>query len=397
MPGVVYLKPSRVRLEARRHPWVRKSDVARVEGRPQDGDAVEVQARDGRFLAHGLYNGGSFFRVRLVSFREDEPIAEGLLRARLRGAVALRHDVLRLPERGDGYRLVNSEGDGLPGLVVDRYGEVLVVACSSLGLQRRLEPLLDELEELLAPAAIVEVDPPGDLCTKEGLAAARGVVRGTLPAAEGEVLVDGLRYGVAYAKGQKTGLFFDQRENVARVAELARGRRVLDACCYAGGFGLACARAGAKRVLLFDASEEATARARANAERNGLAGAVEVRRASLFPFLRELAARGERFDLVVLDPPKFVPARKALERGRRGYVDANRLALELLAPGGLLFTCSCSHHMSPGRFADAVREAAARADLSVRVLEERGAGPDHPLDLHCPEGRYLKGLLLQRS
>lgn len=396
MTATLFLKPGRLRAGLRRHPWVYPNSVERVEGEYHNGDAVVVRAPDGRFVAHAFVNDQSRFKLRLVSFDKAAPLDADLLRRRVKDAVALRHDVLRLPERAQAYRVVHSEGDGLPGLIVDRYGDALSLSCSTLGLHQRLDVVLDALEEALRPKVIVEQPLPEGLREAEGLPAPRGVLRGTLPDEDPVVTIDGLSFGVPLKTGQKTGLFLDQRENARLVASLAAGRRVLDACCYVGTFGLAAARAGAASVSMFDASPEAVEQARKNAERNGLADKVEVSRGSLNKELRERGARGERFDLVVLDPPKFAAAAKDVDKARKGYFDANQLALKLLAPGGLLLTFTCSHHMDAQTFEDVLREAATRAEADVRVLDRRGAGMDHPNDLHCPEGRYLKGLLLQR-
>ena len=395
MSATFFLKPSRLRTVLRRHPWVYGNSVGRVEGEYADGDAVTVRGADGRFLAHGFVNDRSRLRLRLVSF-ERGALADGaLLAERVREAIRLRHEVLRLPERADAYRVVHSEGDGLPGLIVDRYGDVLVLSSTCLGTDRRLEPILDALEECLSPRAILERGASAALRDQEGLPPERGLLRGTLGEAPPIVTIDGLRLEVPL-DGQKTGLYLDQRENVRRLAGLAGGRRVLDACSYVGPFGLAAARAGAASCLLLDASADALAAALRNAERNEVAERVTTRQGKLNAVLRDLHDAGQRFDLVVLDPPKFAAKRKHRDAARRGYLEANRLALRVLAPGGLLLTCSCSHALDVLALEEVVREAATRAKVRLRVLERRGAGADHPVDVQCPEGRYLKALLCQR-
>ena len=398
MPATAFVAAKRLRAGVRRHPWVYADSVTKTEGSYEPGDAVVVRAPDGKFLAHGFINDGSKLRLRLVSFERKRPIDDELLRERIRDAVALRHEVLQLPERANAYRLFHSEGDGLPGLIVDRYDEVLVLSVSALGTFQRLEPILDELETLLSPRAIVERGVSEGLRAREGLPAGRGVLRGELPSDALQLTIDGTRFelGLAAEGGQKTGMFLDQRENVRRVAELARARRVLDACCYLGAFGVACARAGAERVECFDVSEEAAAGARRTAELNEVSDRVEVRQASLYPELRRLADAKQLFDLIVLDPPKFAPTARDVKRASKGYLDANLMALKLLAPGGLLLTCSCSGHVDSERFEGTLRRAATRGSADLRVLERWGAGPDHPVDVHCPEGRYLKAFLLQR-
>jgi 23S rRNA (cytosine1962-C5)-methyltransferase len=331
-----------------------------------------------------------------VSFDREAPLDADLLRRRVQEAVSLRHELLRLPERAQAYRVVHSEGDGLPGLIVDKYGDTLSYSCSTLGLHQRLDTVLDALTDVLQPRCIIEQPLPEGLRVSEGLPECRGVVRGTLPDEDPVVTIDGLSFGVPLKTGQKTGLFLDQRENARLAATHAPGRRVLDACCYVGTFGLHAAKAGAKSVDLFDSSSEAVEQVTRNAARNGLAERVTVTRGPLNRELRARIDRGERYDLIVLDPPKFAAAAHDVEKARKGYFDANQLALKLLVPGGLLFTFSCSHHVDEALFEEVLREAATRSEVDLRVLQRLGAGPDHPTDLHCPEGRYLKGLVLQR-
>ncbi len=396
MGATVFLKSKRLKLHKRRHPWVYKNEVDRIEGEVQSGDTVVVRGPKGKFVAHGFVNESSRLFVRLVSFKRKELLDGDLLAERTRRAIGLRQELLRLPERGDAYRLINSEGDGLPGLIVDRYGDVLVLTCSVLGTYQRMNPILDALEQALSPAAIVEAPLSEAIREKEGLPEARGVLRGSLQADEGTVTIDGLILGVRYRGGQKTGLYLDQRDTVQRVSRLAEGRRVLDACCYVGTFGLACAKAGATEILAFDSSQSAIDAATANAERNGVADRMDLRRGSLYRVLRGLADEGRTFDLVVLDPPKFASSRAEVQRARKGYLDANLLALRVLAEDGLLLTCSCSHHMTPDLFEAMLREVGTRAGADLRLIEVRGPGPDHPMDPQCPEGRYLKAYLLQR-
>jgi 23S rRNA (cytosine1962-C5)-methyltransferase len=392
-PPTAFLAAKRLRASARRHPWVYGNSVTRVEGSYENGDAVVVRAPDGKFVAHGLINDASKLRLRLVSFDRKVEISDELLAARVRSAASLRGSVLKLPERANAYRVVHSEGDGLPGLIVDRYGDVLVYTCSVLGMHQRIEPILDALEAEFSPRAIVERGVSEGLRGKEGLPPGRGVVRGELAEGPCRVRVDGIEFDVAL-DGQKTGLFLDQRDNVRLVASMAKGRRVLDVCCYAGAFGLACAKAGAEHVELFDSSADAVAVAQANAELNGLSERVEVRRASLYKELRRLSDAGQTFDLVILDPPKFAPTARDVRKGRKAYLSANLLAMRLLAPGGLLLTCSCSGHIHADVLEGVLREAATRRGRDLRLLERRGAGADHPVDPHCPEGRYLKAFLL---
>jgi 23S rRNA (cytosine1962-C5)-methyltransferase len=392
----VFVKPGRLRAQVRRHPWIYGDSIDRVEGPYVNGDAVVVRAPDGRFVAHAFINDQSRLFLRLVSFDKAEPADEALVRRRVQDAVRLRHDVLRLPARADAYRVIHSEGDGLPGLVVDRYGPVLTLTCTSLGTYRRLDAIVDELERALSPVAIIEHPVSDGLRGAEGLPEARGVIRGALPAEDPIVTVDGLKLRAPLQDGQKTALYLDQRENVRKVAALCEGRRVLDACTYVGTFAIAAARAGATQVDAFDQSDDAVAMVGENAARNGVADRVRAVRGRLYDELRGRADRGERWDVVVLDPPKFAASQKDLHKARKGYFDANLMAMKLVAPGGILVTFSCSHHMEDFVLEEILREAATRADQDLRVLDRLSAGQDHPVDVHCPEGRYLKGFILQR-
>ncbi|HZV02987.1 MAG TPA: class I SAM-dependent rRNA methyltransferase [Planctomycetota bacterium] len=384
------LDRGRLRETLRRHPWVYPESVKKLDGTYSNGDVIRVAGPDGGFVAHAFVNDRSRLMLRLLSFEEKDRIDSDFFRTRVRQAAELRDGTLGLKERANAYRVIHSEADGLPGLIVDRMNDVLVVSCTSLGMQNHLEAVLDELEAIYSPRGILEVGKAFGLRAKEGLGEGRGFIRGRAPEGDVTITVDGVRSFVPLDVGQKTGLFLDQRENVRRTAELARGRTMLDACCYGGAFALAALKAGAARAELFDSSEKAVELARRNLEANGVAQLAEARRADLYPELRRLREEGKRFGLVVLDPPKFAKSAREVATARKGYMEANTGALRLLEPGGILVTCSCSHHVGEPLFEEILREAAARAGRDLQVLERRGAGPDHPTDIYCPEGRYLK-------
>jgi 23S rRNA (cytosine1962-C5)-methyltransferase len=331
-----------------------------------------------------------------VSFREEDALDDAFFRARARAAADLRERALGLPARADAYRVVHSEGDGLPGLIVDRIGDALVVSCTSLGMNRHLEAIVDELAAIYRPSCVLELGKALGLRGKEGLEPGRGVIRGKLPEGERFVTIDSTRQLAPLEVGQKTGLYLDQRDNARRVGELAAGRRVLEACCYGGAFSLAALKGGAASARLFDSSDRAVAIATRNLEANEVADRATAVRADLYHELHRLGDAGERFDLVVLDPPKFASTRADVPRARKGYADANALAMALLDPGGILVTCSCSHHVSEELFEEILRQAAARARIDLQILERRGAGPDHPTDVFGPEGRYLKCFIARR-
>jgi 23S rRNA (cytosine1962-C5)-methyltransferase len=370
------------------HPWVYSDAIATVEGDVAPGDVVDVHDHEGRFIGRGLVNPRSQIRVRLVT-RRDEPVDDALIRRRLEEAMALRRG-LGLPNaETDTYRLVNSEGDGLPGLTVDVYGDAVAVQLSAFGMWQREAAILEALTAALAPRTIYEVS-PGGFASVEGFAVAPRVVRGV----ERETVTcheHGLTLEVAPLAAQKTGMFLDQRDNRRRVGELCRGARVLDCYTYAGGFALAALRGGATAVTAVDVSPRALERARRNAALNGL-GPIETVEADVFRFLEGARPRG--YEVCVVDPPKFARARKDLAAALKGYRRLNALALATVAPGGLLVTCSCSQHVSESDFERMLAGAAQDARRHVQVLEVRSMAADHPLPPAFPEGRYLKCLLV---
>jgi 23S rRNA (cytosine1962-C5)-methyltransferase len=387
--GTAILKPRRARPFFGRHPWVLDSAIDRVEGEPADGDVVDLQTHDGNFVARGLWNSQSRLRVRLYAFGTAVPLDDALWRSRLATAVALRKS-LGLDDPAGGCRLVNSEGDDLSGLIVDRYGDYLAVQVTALAMERRLETIGDTLESLVAPRGILLRGAERGLSKLEGLHLPDRVLRGTEPTGPVFVVEHGLRFGVDLAEGQKTGFYLDQRDNRRAAAQYARGRRVLDMFSYSGGFALACAVAGrAASVLAVDTSAKATALIEANAALNGVAN-VTAETADAFEKLDSLAAAGETFGMVVLDPPKFARSRASLDDALRAYHRINRVACDLLEPGGILVTCSCSGSVSREDFLQMLAGVAQRAGRTLQLLEVRGAAADHPVSASCLEGEYLK-------
>jgi 23S rRNA (cytosine1962-C5)-methyltransferase len=384
--ATVILKPKRARPFFGRHPWVLDAAVARVEGSPADGD---LATHDGKFIARGLWNSASRLRVRLYTFAAEVTLDDALWRARLESAVALRRS-LGLDARDGAARLVNSEGDDLSGLVVDRYGDYLAVQVTALAMARRLDTLSAALTDLVAPRGILLRGADRGLAKLEGLQLPDRLLCGTAP--DGPIFVreHGLTFGVDLTEGQKTGYYLDQRDNRQAAARYARGRRVLDMFCYSGGFAVACAVTGAARsVLAVDGSSRATALAKANAELNGAAN-VAVETADAFEKLDALRAAGERFGMVILDPPKFARSRATAEDALRAYHRINRVGVDLLEPGGILVTCSCSGSVSRDAFLEMLGGVAQRSGRPLQFLECRGAGPDHPVSASCLEGEYLK-------
>jgi 23S rRNA (cytosine1962-C5)-methyltransferase len=386
--ATVVLKPKRARPFFGRHPWVLDSAVAKVEGQPADGDVVDLATHDGHFVARGLWNSQSKMRVRLYAFDASTKLDAELWHARLASALALRK-TLGLDERAGATRLVNSEGDDLSGLIVDRYGEYLAVQVTALAMAVRLDTLCDALEPLVAPRGILLRGAERGLAKLEGLALVDRVVRGAAPVGPIFVHEHGLKFGVDLAEGQKTGYYLDQRDNRQAAARYARGRRVLDMFCYSGGFAVACAvSGGARSVLAVDTSAKAAALARANAELNGAAN-VTVEAIDAFEKLDALAAAGERFGMVILDPPKFARSRSTVDDALRAYHRINRVAVGLLEPGGILVTCSCSGSVSRDDFLQMLSGVAQRSARPIQLLECRGAAADHPVSASCLEGEYL--------
>ncbi len=402
--ATLVLKPGREKSLLRLHPWVFSGAIAMVKGEPQSGETVAVRASDGRFLAWAACSPSSQIRAKVWSFIEQEVPDEALLRERVKRAVARRGN---FPGNvtTNAMRLVHAEADGLPGLIADRYDDVLVVQITSAGAERWRDVLVDALYVASGCRQIYERS-DADVRALEGLPARVGSLVGAPP--DGPVIIGehGLKYRVDIVAGQKTGFFLDQRDNRALVGELARDRDVLNCFCYTGGFTLSALHGGARSVMSVDSSGAALELARGNVALNGLEHGLEhgldTARAEwvdadVFRHLRELRTQGRNFDLIVLDPPKFAPTSKDVERAARGYKDINLNALKLLRPGGLLATFSCSSGVSADLFQKIVAGAGADAEMSCSIVRRFFAAADHPVLLEFPEGEYLKGLLLQRN
>jgi len=372
------------------HLWVYLGNVAEVEGEPSPGDIVDVCAANGEWLGRGYYNPHSQIVIRLLS-RSDEPIDDAFFAERIRRAREWR---ARFMPGATSYRLVYSEGDRLPGLIVDKYEDVLVVQFLTLGMDVRREQIVRVLAELERPRAIYE---RSDVPSRkyEGLEPRTGLLWGELPPQPMVIRENGLAFEVDVATGQKTGYFLDQKENRQALAPLVDGARVLDVFCHNGPFSIHALHYGARAVLGVDSSAQALETARRNAARNGFADAVRFVEANAFDFLRELERSGERFDVVILDPPAFAKSKAHFAAARRGYKEINLRGIKLLRPGGFLVTCSCSHHMPADAFYDLVLEAASDARRPLRLVEWRGQAKDHPVLAGVPETSYLKCLICE--
>ncbi|HEX6320404.1 MAG TPA: class I SAM-dependent rRNA methyltransferase [Burkholderiales bacterium] len=389
------LKKGREKSLKRRHPWIFSGAVEKLTGKPESGDTVGVKDSSGKLIAKAAYSPSSQIRARVWTF-DDEEIDAAFFRDRLARAVALR-EALPARRHTNALRLVHGESDGLPGLIVDRYADVLVAQFLAAGVERWREPILDLLAELAACEAIFERS-DAEVRSLEGLQPRVGFFRGNRNAARCPIVEYGLNFRVDVAQGQKTGFFLDQRENRQRVRELAAGREVLDGFCYTGGFSIAALAGGAARVTAIESSAPALEVARENLAANPLdAAKVSFVEGDVFGELRKLRDRGASFQMVILDPPKFAPTAAQARNAARAYKDINLLALKLLAPGGLLATFSCSGGVSLELFQSIVAGAALDAGANAKIIERFGAAADHPVALEFPEGEYLKGLLVVKG
>ena len=386
----VFLKPGKEKPVRNAHPWVFSGAIARVEGGPRDGDVVDVADAGGAFLARGLYNRHSQLTVRLFTWDEGATLDGRWLRERVAQALAWRQR--SCPPDTNAYRVVFSEADGVPGLIVDRYADVLTVQFSTLGLERRKAEVVEALVDVLRPRAIVE-RADAESREREGLTAREGTLWGE-PPREIEMREAGLRFVVDLGGGQKTGFYLDQRVNRARVAAYCGGARVLNAFAYTGAFAVYAARAGAEQVVNVDTSAEALALAQRHLALNGFDRPQdEYLVGDVFQVLRTYRDRGETFDLIILDPPKFAHSAGQVERATRGYKDINLQALRLLRPDGILATFSCSGLVSADLFQKIVFGASVDAHRPAQIVERLTQAPDHPVRLSFPESEYLKGLL----
>jgi 23S rRNA (cytosine1962-C5)-methyltransferase len=393
-PAVI-LKPARDRSVANRHPWIFAGAIERVTGAPQSGDTVTVVGAGGEDLALAAYSPSSQIRARVWTFLADTSIDAEFFAQRVEHAAAAR--AAMLDAKHDAARLVHGESDGLPGVVADRYGSVVVMQLTSAGAERWRDAIAAALARLPGVSCVYERS-DAEVRALEGLPPRTGVARGELPR-DVAIVEDGIAYGVDPVAGQKTGFYLDQRDNRRIVRDHAAGRRVLNAFCYTGGFTLAALAGGAAAVTSIDSSAEALALARENLQCNaGLpASAATWLEADVFTELRRLRNTGAVFDMIVLDPPKFAPTAAHAQRATRAYKDINLLALKMLAPGGLLATFSCSGGISADLFQKVLAGAALDAEADVQILHRLGPSADHPVGLAFPEGDYLKGLLLRKS
>jgi len=372
------------------HPWVFSNELEKPEPRPEPGEIVTLRGPRGQFCAHGFYHPHSLIAFRSLSRDEAVYPEAALFASRLDRAIMLRE---RLYPQRSGVRLVHSESDGLPGLIVDRYADVLAVQVNAAGMEREIERLLGLLAERVGPRLIV-LRNDSALRDLEGLPRYVRAWPADSDSVEATINEHGLEYRVDVLHGQKTGFFLDQHANRLALRDyIAAGDRVLDAFCNDGGFALNAAAAGAASVLAVDSSAAALARAAGNAATNGLADRIDWQRADIMHWLPAL--EGEHFDVVILDPPGFANNRKAVPAALKAYRKLHEAAFRVLKPGGFMATACCSHHVDEESFVDSIRQAAGRAGREVQIVHHAGHGADHPVLLAMPESRYLKYFILR--
>lgn len=390
----VILKAGRDKNVRAHHPWVFSGAVDKVKGKPQRGETVEVRAANGDLLGVGAWSPASQIQVRLWAFHAVS-IDRAFFVERIQQALAYRQR-LGIPAQNSGYRLLNAESDGLPGVIVDVFGEWLIMQCLTAGAEYWKHTLADALLEVM-PAQGVYERSDVEVRKKEGLENSVGVLRGATPPAVIDIVEHGRHYRVDVLNGHKTGFYLDQRDNRSVLQKYALGKSVLNCFAYTGGFAIAALHGGASHVTNIDASQPALELAAQAAHLNGFQPSqMENTCGDVFKLLRDYRNAGRQFDVVVLDPPKFAENRNQLEKAARGYKDINLLGFKLLKPGGLLFTFSCSGLLESSLFQKIVADAAVDAGCDARILHKLDQASDHPTRLAFPEGYYLKGLVCQK-
>jgi 23S rRNA (cytosine1962-C5)-methyltransferase len=388
----VVLKKGREKSVLNRHPWIFSGAIDRIEGDPADGDVVDVWNHRARFVARGTINQNSQIVVRIVTWNADELIDEEFWRARIERAIKVR-ERLAADALTDAYRLIHSEADGLPGLIVDRYGPWLVVQFLSLAMERYKAPIIGHLADLTSPQGIFDRSDDA-VREKEGLVPVAGPIWGELPPDLVEITENGFRFLVDIKLGHKTGFYLDQRENRKAASSYFGGGEVLNAFAYTGAFAVYAAASGATRIVNVDTSEQMLKLAERNMRRNGFGDREDIYAAAdAFEVLRSYRDYGWHFDTVVLDPPKFATSKSQVQAALRGYKDINLLGMKLLRSGGYLVTFSCSGAISPDTFQKVLFEASVDAKRDVQIVERLGQGVDHPVLLTFPESQYLKGFI----
>ena len=390
----ITLKPRREKAILRRHPWIFSGAVENVKGNPAPGDVVEIHAADGRWLARGAYSPKSQIRVRVWTWKQEQEVDADFIKERIYRSIAAR-DAMGIPKSTNAFREVHGESDGIPGLIVDRYGNYRVVQFLSYGVERWKDEIVEALSSHGGCLGIYERSDV-DVRALEGLEQRSGMLVGEEPPERIQIREEERHYLVDIRKGQKTGFFLDQRENRGAAANWIRGGEVLDCFCYTGGFTVAALGAGAEWVTAVDQSKTALALAEENVRLNGIpVEKAEFLEEDVFQSLRKFRDQGRSFDAVILDPPKFAATSAQVDRAARGYKDVNLLAFKLLRAGGYLLTFSCSGGVDAQLFQKIVADAALDAGVDAVIVGWLSQASDHPVQVYFPEGRYLKGLVCQ--
>ena len=387
----IILKAGRDKSILRRHPWIFSGAIKSAAA--ESGDVVKVVAEDGRYLATAAYSAPSQIAARILSFDESTIIDEAFYRSRIKAAIDRRADLAAV---SNAYRLIHGESDGLPGIVADKYADVVVLQLSTAGIEPQRELIADLLMTLTQANTIFERS-DADVRKLEGLPERNGLLRGAALAGPTVIVENDMQIEVDIAHGHKTGFYLDQRENRALTAALSRGKDVLNCFCYSATMSTAAMKGGAASVVSIDSSAPALETGKRIAARNGCAvDQMEWVEADVFAHLRKLRDQGKFFDLIILDPPKLAPTTHHVEKASRAYKDINLLGFKLLRPGGMLMTYSCSGGVSADLFQKIVAGAALDAGVDAQITKRLSAGSDHPVSIHFPEGEYLKGLLLRK-
>jgi 23S rRNA (cytosine1962-C5)-methyltransferase len=386
---ILIVKPGRETPFRAGHPWVFSGALAKESKGIQDGAAVILEDIRGSFIGYGLYNSKSQIRVRIYSWKKEELLTDSLFASRVSKALNIRKRLLKRDWTNEGCRLIFSESDMLSGLTVDAYGSHLSIQVTSLAVFQRINAILAALKTEWNPQSITLRTEKG-IKDQEGLETRDSLLFGTLPESTISINEHGLRYSVNLREGHKTGFYLDQRENRLRVRNFAAGRKALDVCSYSGGFTMNLIKGGALSCTAVDASQSALDLAKVNADANCMSANVSFVKGDAFKVLEQYKESNEKFGLIVLDPPRFAQSGRGVDQAVKGYVGLNRLALSILEPDGILVTCSCSGRVSSDLFKAAIRDAANSENRILRILEERGAAPDHAVHPAVPETEYLK-------
>ena len=388
----VTLKRSRDKILDRKHPWIFSGAIEKVEGNPANGETVQILASGKKIIGTGSFSPSSQIRVRIWSFNPEEKIDSDFFRQKISLASALRKQFIDT-SRTNAYRIINAESDGLPGLIVDRYSDYLVCQFLSSGAEFNKENIVEILDDVFKPIGIFERSDV-EVRTKEGLQPTQGLLKGTIPEDLIEAQENGLKFLVDIKGGHKTGYYLDQRDNRKLISEFSKGKKVLNCFSYTGGFSVYSLASGAKKVTQVEASSSAIELSYRNFELNNLdSSLVENINGDVFEVLRKFRDERKSFDLIILDPPKFAESVLQVQKASRGYKDINLLAIKLLNPGGILFTFSCSGHISQELFQKIVADAALDSGKEVKIIKQLTQSTDHLISTNFPEGLYLKGLV----